>query len=107
MPHGSVVIKDGVKVIEGTPAAPLERSTLFLKLWRVKGPHGASRTLAALAMARPTRAGYVIKDLLADMELPPKQALEKAVAIARRGEVAEIYINADLKRLPKMTLAAS
>lgn len=107
MPRSSMVIKDGVRVIQGTPTAPLQRPTLFLRLRRVASPGERERTLAALAMARPASSGYVIKDLIADMELGPKAALEKAVAIARRGGVAEIYLNANLERLPGAVAAAS
>jgi hypothetical protein len=105
MPQGSMVIKDGVRVIQGTPPAPLQRPTLFLRLWRVVQPKGQPRTLAALSMARPAQNGYVIKALIADMELGPKEAVDKAVAIAQRGDVAEVYVNADLSKLPGSGLA--
>jgi hypothetical protein len=52
-------------------------------------------------MARPGRQGYVVKELIPDMELEPQAALDKAVAIAKRGEVIEVYVNADLDRLPR------
>ena len=105
MPQGSKVTKDGVRVIQGTPTAPLQRPALFLRLWRVAPPNGPPRTLAALAMARRTHEGYVIKNLIADMELEPKEAVDKAVAIARRGDVAEVYVNPDLSKLPGGGLA--
>jgi len=107
MPQGSIVNRDGVRVIQGTPTSPLQAPTLFLRLWRIAPPGEKPRTLAALAMARPARSGYVVKDLIADMELGPKEALDKAVAIAKRGDVAEIYVNADLSKLPGARLVAA
>lgn len=102
MPQGeSKVVKDGVWIIQGTPSEPLTRSTLFLRMWRVTAPGEPSRTRAELSMARPSPGGYVVKELIPDMELDPQAALDKAVAIARRGEVAEIYLNADMSRLPQ------
>jgi hypothetical protein len=56
-------------------------------------------------MARPGPQGYVIKELIPDMELEAQAALDKAVAIAKRGEVPEIYLNADLTRLPRARAA--
>ena len=53
------------------------------------------------------RADYVIKELIPDMELGPQAALDKAIAIAKRGDVATIYLNADLAHLPKLQLAAT
>ncbi len=105
MPEGSMVTRSGVRVIQGTPRAPLERPTLFLRMWRSAPPGEAPRTLAALGMARPGRGGYVIKELIGEMELAPADAVEKAVAIARRGDVTEVYVNADLSRLPQPKLA--
>jgi hypothetical protein len=58
-------------------------------------------------MARPNSSGYVIKELIPDMELEPQEALDKAVAIAKRGEVLEIYINADLNQLPAVAVRAA
>ena len=107
MPQGSIVNRDGVRVIQGTPTSPLQAPTLFLRLWRIAPPGEKPRTLAALAMARPARSGYVVKDLIADMELGPKEALDKAVAIAKRGDVAEVYVNADLAKLPRHSLVAA
>lgn len=102
-----MVIRDGVRVIQGTPSSPLQRPTLFLRLWRVAAPGQAESTFASLAMVRPARSGYVFKDLIADMDLGPMQALDKAVAIARRGDVAEIYVNADMAKLPRNSIAAA
>ena len=100
MSQGSIVIKDGVRVAHGTPEAPLRGPALFLTIHRVADAGRPPRMKASLASARPTRTGYVIKDLIDDMELGPQEALEKAVAIAKRGGVAEVYVNADLSKLP-------
>jgi hypothetical protein len=100
MAQGSTLVRDGIRIIEGTPTAPLNGSTLFLSVWRVSKPGEEVQTRAALSMARPGPRGYVIKELIPDMELNPQAALDKAVAIAKRGEVPEIYLNADLTRLP-------
>ena len=101
MAKGSTLVKDGVRIVEGTPAAPLRGATLFLSMWKVSKPGEPVRTRAALSMARPGPQGYVIKELIPDMELEPQAALDKAVAIAKRGEVPEIYLNADMTRLPR------
>jgi hypothetical protein len=100
-------MKDGVRVVQGTPQAPLDRPTLFLRVVRISEPGKKPRTLAALSMARPMPGGYVIKELIGDMDLTPSAALEKAIAIARRGEVDEIYVNADLTKLPRAAVAAT
>lgn len=102
MPQGSKLVRDGVQIIQGTPQAPLSRATLFLRMWRVTKPGESPRTRASLSMARPGREGYVVKELIPDMELGAQEALDKAVAIAKRGEVAEIYVNADLSQLPRI-----
>ena len=57
-------------------------------------------------MVRPGRGDYVIKELIPDMELGPQAAVDKAIAIAKRGDVATVYLNADLNNLPKPRLAA-
>ncbi|HEX6999545.1 MAG TPA: hypothetical protein VF322_15505 [Gammaproteobacteria bacterium] len=102
MPQGSVVIKEGVRVIQGTPATAIGRSTLFLRMWKAAAPGKAARprTLASLHMVRPGPSGYIVKELLPELELDPHAALDKAVAIAKRGDVEEIYVNADLSKLP-------
>lgn len=100
MPQGSKLVRDGIQIIQGTPGAALSRATLFLRMWRVSKPGEPPRTRASLSMARPGRDGYVVKELIPDMELEAHEALDKAVAIAKRGEVAEIYVNADLSQLP-------
>lgn len=105
--QGSKLVKDGVQVIQGTPKEPITRATLFLRLWRAPGPKKTEVTRATLSMVRPGRTGYVVKELIPDMELGPQAALDKAIAIAKRGDVATIYLNADLARLPKQRLAAA
>jgi len=107
MAQGSKGVKDGVQVIQGTPTEPITRATLFLRLWRIPGPKKTELTRAALSMVRPGRGEYVIKELLPDMELGPQAALDKAIAIAKRGDVTTIYLNADLKQLPKFRLASN
>jgi len=102
MAQGSTLVRDGVRIIEGTPTNPLHAATLFLSMWRVSIPGEPARTRAALSMARPGPKGYVIKELIPDMELGAQAALDKAVAIAKRGEVQEIYLNADMTRLPRV-----
>ena len=101
MAQGSKLVRDGVQVIQGTPAEPVTQSTLFLRLWRVAEEGKAERTLASLYLVRPSRGDYVIKELIPDMDLGPQAAVDKAVAIAKRGDVAIVYLNADLAKLPK------
>jgi hypothetical protein len=102
---GSKAVKDGVQVIQGTPTAPITATTLFLRLWRVKD--GAQiRTRATLFMVRPGVGDYIIKELIPDMELDAQAALAKAVAIAKRGDAAVVYLNADLALIPKARKAA-
>ncbi len=98
--HGSKAVKDGVQVIQGTPTAPITSATLFLRLWRVtEGKR--TRTRATLYMVRPGTADYVIKELIPDMDLDAQAALEKAIAIAKRGDASVVYLNADLAKIPK------
>src|SRR5690606_9016993 len=75
MSQGSMVIREGVRVVQGTPAAPLEGPALFLKFRRVVVAGKPTRMKATLSSARPNHNGYVIKDLIEDMELGPKEAL--------------------------------
>jgi len=105
--QGSKVVRDGVEVVQGTPSAPITRATLFLRLWRVQGPKKAEVTRAALYMVRPGRGQYVVKELIPDMELGPQAAVDKAVAIAKRGDVATVYLNADLNSLPQPKVAVA
>jgi hypothetical protein len=103
--QGSKAVKDGVQVIQGTPQEPITRPTLFLRLWRVTEGKQA-RTRATLFMVRPGQSDYVIKELIPDMELDPQAALDKAVAIAKRGDATVVYLNADLAKIPKARLKA-
>jgi len=107
MAHSSKLVRDGVNVVQGTPTEPIRKSTLFLRMWRTMPPGKPERTLASLYMVRPGRGEYVIKELIPDMELKPQAALDKAVAIAKRGDVTEIYVNADLGNLPQLKKTAA
>jgi hypothetical protein len=98
--QGSKAVRDGVQVIQGTPTEPITRATLFLRLWRVTEGKCES-TRATLFMVRPGRGDYVIKELIADLDLEPQAALDKTIAIAKRGDVAVVYLNADFDRIPK------
>ncbi len=102
--QGSKAVKDGVQVIQGTPTAPLTAATLFLRLWKVTEGKQA-RTRATLYMVRPGVGDYVIKELIPDMELDAQAALDKAIAIAKRGDASVVYLNADLARIPKARTA--
>jgi hypothetical protein len=102
---GAKAVKEGVQVIQGTPTAPITSPTLFLRLWRVNDDKEV-RTRATLFMVRPGSTDYVIKELIPDMELEPKAALDKAVAIAKRGGASVVYLNADLAKIPKARLVA-
>jgi hypothetical protein len=79
---------------------------LFLRLWRVAEGKQV-RTRATLSMVRPGITDYVIKELIPDMELEIKAALEKAIAIAKRGDASVVYVNADLTKLPKARFAVN
>jgi hypothetical protein len=103
---GSKAVKDGVQVIQGTPTAPLTSATLFLRLWKVT-ENKQVRTRATLFMVRPGPADYVVKELIPDMELDAQAALDKAIAIAKRGDASVVYLNADLARIPKSRTAAN
>lgn len=98
--QGGKAVKDGVQVIQGTPKAPLTETTLFLRLWRIKEGQ-QERTRATLFMVRPGLGDYVVKELIPDMELEPQAALDKTIAIAKRGDAKVVYLNADLARIPK------
>ena len=103
---GSKAVKDGVQVIQGTPTAPLASPTLFPRLWRVNEGKEV-RTRATLFMVRPGLTDYVVKELIPDMELDAQAALDKAIAIAKRGDASVVYLNADLARIPKSRTAAN
>jgi hypothetical protein len=98
--QGSKAVKDGVEVIQGTPAAPLTKPTLCLRLVRTTVGK-QERTRATLLLVRPGVRDYIVKELIPDMELEPQAALDKAIAIAKRGDAAVVYLNADLARIPK------
>ena len=98
--QGTKAVKDGVEVIQGTPTAPLTGPTLFLRLWRVQEGK-QERTRASLFLVRPGPGDYIVKELIPDMELDAQAALDKAVAIAKRGDASVLYLNADLARIPK------
>ena len=104
--QGSKAVRDGVQVIQGTPAEPITRATLFLRLWRVKEGK-RERTRASLFMVRPGAGDYIVKELIPDMDLDAQAALDKAVAIAKRGDVSVVYLNADLDKIPKRRVAAN
>lgn len=105
MPRIAKVLRGGIEVVNGTPLEPVMRPTLFLKLWRRKLPNGEKRFFASLSMVRPSRNEYVVKELLAETEMEPDAAVDKAVAIALRGDVSTVYLNADLTRLPPLPAA--
>ena len=102
MPQGAKVLRGGIEVVNGTPLEPVRQPALFLKLWRRKMPNGEKRLFASLSMVRPSRTEYVVKELLAETEMAPEAAVDKAVAIARRGDVGTVYLNADLTKLPPL-----
>lgn len=104
--QAATVVMEGVQVIQGTPSKPLRGPTLFLKMWKVIRPPEPDVTLASLCMARPGTDGYIIKDLIPELTCQPKEALDKAVAIANRGDVSEVYVNADMEKLPRLGFAA-
>jgi hypothetical protein len=89
-----------VRVHRGTPRTPLTASALFLTVTRVKEAPNRRRVIATLSMARPAANGYLIKELMSDMQLEPEAAVEKAIDIALRGGIRDIYLNADLAHLP-------
>jgi hypothetical protein len=104
--QGSKAVKDGVQVIQGTPTEPILRATLVLRLWRVKEDK-QERTRAALYMVRPGHGDYIVKELLPDMDLDAQAALDKTIAIAKRGDVSVVYLNADIDKIPKPRAAAN
>jgi hypothetical protein len=104
--QGAKAVRDGVQVIQGTPAEPISRPTLFLRLLRVTDGK-REHTRATLYMVRPGPGAYVVKELIPDLELDPQAALAKTVAIAKRGDVGTVYLNADLDKIPKRRNAAN
>ena len=102
------LVRDGVQVVQGTPTEPITRAVLFLRLWRVPAEKGKpERTLASLYMVRPGRGEYVVKELIPDMELGPQAAIDKTVAIAKRGDVTTVYLNGDYTKIPKLRAVAN
>ena len=67
---------EGVQVIQGTPSKPLTGPTLFLNMWKVIRQEEPDATKAVLRMARPGKDGYIIKDLIPELECQPKEALD-------------------------------
>jgi hypothetical protein len=65
--QGSSVIKEGIRVVQGTPMRPLTGPTLFLRVLRVGAPGEGQRTVASLSVARPGATDYVIKELIPDI----------------------------------------
>jgi hypothetical protein len=105
MPQGAKILRGGIEVVSGTPLEPVLKPALFLKVWRRKMPNGEKRLYASLSMVRRSRQEYVVKELLAETEMEPDAAVDKAVAIARRGDVSTVYLNADLTKLPPLPAA--
>jgi hypothetical protein len=102
------LVRDGVQVVQGTPTEPVTRAVLFLRLWRVPAEKTKpERTLASLYMVRPGRGEYVVKELIPDMELGPQAAIDKTVAIAKRGDVTTVYLNGDYTKIPKLRAVAN
>lgn len=96
-----------IRVYKGTPRFALAEPALFLNIRRVRQANNSVITIATLTMARPTGRGYVIKELLTDMQLPAEAAVEKAVDIALRGQVHAIFLNAELDMLPVPAASAA
>src|SRR5690606_247254 len=92
--------KEGVRVVQGTPDAPLRGPALCLRIRRIAVPGKAPRTTASLAAARPGPAGYVIQTLTAHRDVGPNAAVAEARAVAQRGRAGEVSPNAGLSELP-------
>lgn len=94
------LLKSGIKVFKGSPTMPLSEPALFIGI-EARARNGfADNVVASLSSVRPGVGGYTVKELIADMELGPQAAMEKAIDIAIRGEIRLIFINADLDKLP-------
>ncbi len=94
------LIKSGIKVFKGNPTMALSEPALFIGITaRARGGF-ADNVVASLSSVRPAIGGYSVKELIADMELGPQAAMEKAIDIAIRGEIRMIFINADIDKLP-------
>ncbi len=104
---------NGVSLIPGTPDKPLEEPALIVKLWRAiktfpdapMSKAGLSHAMASVHMVKPGRAGYVIKQLIRETEMVPDLAIARVVAAAKLNEVSQIFVNADLQRLPLLPCA--
>ena len=94
------LLLSGIRVYKGTPTLPLSQAALFLGIRNSAGDGSRQNTVASLSIARPGLGGCSVKELIADMELDPESAVEKAIDIAIRGEIGLIYLNADLDNLP-------
>lgn len=94
------LLRGRIRVFQGTPKLPLSAPALFLAVRRSADSKDRQDTVASFWLVRPTGDSYAIKELITDMEIAPKAAVEKAVDIALRGEVCAIYLNADLDKLP-------
>jgi hypothetical protein len=98
----SKLLSTGVRIYNGTPEVPLSGPALFLRISRVAPTRKRSkpRIVSSLVLVRPGIEDYIVKELISDMELEPEAAVEKALDIARRGQVQAIYLNGDLERVP-------
>jgi hypothetical protein len=94
------LLRGRIRVFQGTPKSPLVEPALFLAVRQSPDARDKRDTVASFWLVRPSDQSYVIKELITDMEIEPKAAVEKAVDIALRGEVCAIYLNADLDNLP-------
>jgi hypothetical protein len=88
-----------IKVFKGNPASRLAEPALFLGITQSARGGFADNVVASLSLVRPGADGYSVKELIADMELGPEPAMEKAIDIAIRGGIRLIFINADLDKL--------
>lgn len=79
---------------------PLTAAALFIRVEKVDAQGRPMPKRLKLIMARPTSSGYLIKELIEDMGKDAEAAVEKALDIARRGNVGAIYLNADIEKLP-------
>lgn len=95
------LLNSGIKVFKGNPASPLAEPALFLSIRPSARDGFAENVIASLSSVRPGVGGYSVKELIADMELGPRPAMEKAIDIAIRGEIRLIFMNADLQNLPQ------
>lgn len=94
------LLKSGIKVFKGNPTIPLTEPALFIGI-EARARNGfAENVVASLSSVRPGVGGYSVKELIADMELGPQAAMEKAIDIAIRGEIRMIFLNADPAKLP-------